>query len=231
MSIADVLKAARTINRASAEDCQSFDGAMVGNIVDALGRVGALEPAVKPITTAKAFVGSALTVDAGPRDNLAPWAALRLAKPGDVLMIATGGHMAASVAGDLLMGMAKNAGMCAIVTDGVVRDLSGADAVGIPVFSAGISPNSPQKNGPGSVGLPVVMGGIAVRSGDIVCGDEDGVVVIPADRIDEAKKKLAAVQEKEADMEKAVQAGATAPAWLADEPLDAIFTFVDTNGQ
>lgn len=231
MSTADVLKAARTINRASAEDCHAFDGAMVGNIVDALGRVGALEPAVKPITTAKTFVGSALTVDAGPRDNLAPWAALRLAKPGDVLMIATGGHMAASVAGDLLMGMAKNAGVRAIVTDGVVRDLSGADAVGIPVFSAGISPNSPQKNGPGSVGLPVVIGGVAVRSGDIVCGDEDGVVVIPADRIEEAKKELAAVQKKEAGMEKAVQAGATAPAWLADEPLDAIFTFVDTNSQ
>lgn len=154
MSTADVLKAARTINRASAEDCQAFDGTMVGNVVDALGRVGALDPAVKPVTAAKTFVGSALTVDAGPRDNLAPWAALRLAKPGDILMIATGGHMAASVAGDLLMGMAKNAGVRAIVTDGVVRDLSGADAVGIPIFAAGISPNSPQKMAPGRWGSP-----------------------------------------------------------------------------
>ena len=228
MKTANVLKAARTIARASAEDCQRFNGAMVGNIVDALGRVGALEPAIKAVTTAKAFVGSALTVDAGPRDNLAPWAALRLARPGDIVMIATGGHVDASVAGDLLMGMAKNAGVRAIVTDGVVRDLSGADAVGIPVFAAGISPNSPQKNGPGSVGLPVLIGGVAVHSGDIVCGDEDGVVVVPASRIDEVVSALDAVRTKEAAMEEAVLAGATAPAWLADRPLEDVFTFIDT---
>lgn len=81
------------------------------------------------------------------------------------------------------------------------------------------------------MGLPVVVGGVAVRSGDIVCGDEDGVVVIPSDRIEDAKAELITVQKKEAGMEKAVQAGATAPAWLADEPLDAIFTFVDSNSQ
>lgn len=229
MSTADVLKAAKTINRATTEDCQRFEGAMVGNIVDALGRVGALEPTINAITTANSFVGSALTVDAGPRDNLAPWAALRLAHPGDILMISTGGHMEASVAGDLLMGMAKNAGVRAIVTDGVVRDLSGADAVGIPVFAAGINPNSPQKNGPGSVGLPIVIGGVAVKSGDIVCGDEDGVVVIPAARIVEAASALEAIRAKESTMEKAVHAGATAPAWLADEPLDSIFTFVENS--
>ncbi len=227
MSTADVLKAARTINRARDEDCQKFEGAMVGNIVDAIGRVGALKPAIKAVTTAKNFVGSALTIDAGPRDNLAPWAALRLAQPGDILMIATGGHMEASVAGDLLMGMAKNAGVRAIVTDGVVRDLSGADGVGIPVFAAGISPNSPQKNGPGSVGLPIVIGGVAVQSGDIVCGDEDGVVVVPTGRVDEAASELEAIRTKEAAMEKAVHAGATAPTWLADQPLDDIFTFID----
>lgn len=226
---ADVLKAARSIVRASADQCSVFIDAPVGNIVDAIGRAGALATAIKPITSAQKAVGSALTVDAGPRDNLAPWAALRLAKPGDVLMITTGGHMEASVAGDLLMGMAKNAGVVAIVTDGVVRDLSAADGVGIPVFAAGISPNSPQKNGPGSVGLPIVIGGVACASGDIVACDEDGVVVVPKARFEDAVTGLAAVREKEAGMEKAVDAGATAPAWLADEPLESVFTFVETN--
>ncbi len=222
-----LLTAARDIPRASAADIDGFRAAPVGNIVDAIGRSGAMESAIKPITTAQRFAGSALTVDAGPRDNLAPWAALKLARPGDVLVIATGGHRGHSVMGDLLIGMAKNADIVAIVTDGLARDISGAEAVGIPVFAAGISPNSPQKNGPGRIGLPIVAGGVAVAAGDIVCGDEDGVVVIPAARVAETKIALAAVRDKEAKMEKAVKAGATCPDWVADGTLDDLFTFVD----
>ena len=227
MSYASRLTAPRRITRARHEDIAVFAGAPVGNIVDALGRTGAMEATIKPITGAKRFAGSALTVDAGPRDNLAPWAALRLAQAGDVLVIATGGHMAAAVCGDLMVGMARNAGVVAIVTDGVVRDVSGSDAVGIPVFAAGVIPNSPQKNGPGSVGLPVVAGGVAIAAGDIVCGDEDGVVVIPAALIEETARALADVRKKEAEMEKAVHAGDVAPAWLAELSLEKIFSFVE----
>lgn len=223
-----LLTAARVIPRAAAADVDTFRAAPVGNIVDAIGRSGAMDPEIKPITTARKFAGSALTVDAGPRDNLAPWAALKLARPGDVLVIATGGHMGHSVMGDLLIGMAKNAGIVAIVTDGLARDISGAEAVGIPVFAAGISPNSPQKNGPGRIGLPVVAGGVAVAAGDIVCGDEDGVVVIPAARVAEATKVLKSVREKEAKMEAAVKAGAACPDWVAEASEDDLFTFVDT---
>ncbi|PRY22125.1 regulator of RNase E activity RraA [Aliiruegeria haliotis] len=227
MSYSDVLRAPRSIDRAPAEDIAAFADAPVGNIVDAIGRTGAMDAPIKAITQANRFAGSALTVDAGPRDNLAPWAALRLAKPGDVMVITTGGHMASSVCGDLLIGMARNAGIVAIVTDGVVRDTSGANAVGIPVFAAGVSPNSPQKNGPGAVGLPIVAGDVSVAAGDIVCGDEDGVVVIPSAQIASAKAELANVRAKEASMEQAVSSGATAPGWLADLPLDDIFSFTE----
>ena len=222
-----VLKAARTIARAAASDIDAFRDAPVGNIVDALGRTAAMWPGIKPVTGADRFAGAALTVDAGPRDNLAPWAALRLARPGDVMVIATGGHTEHSVSGDLLVGMAKNAGVAAIVTDGMVRDRTGLDAVGIPVFAAGLHPNSPQKNGPGSVGLPITCGGLAIDSGDIVVGDEDGVVVIPAARISEAREALAAVRDKEARMEAVVAGGATAPDWASDAELEDLFSFVD----
>ena len=228
MKYASVLKAARTIARASADDVAAFADAPVGNIVDAIGRSGAMNAAIKPITKANRFSGTVLTVDAGPRDNLAPWAALRLAKPGDVMVMTTGGHEGHSVCGDLMLGMARNAGIVAVVTDGMVRDISGANAVGIPVFALGVTPNSPQKNGPGSVGLPIVAGGVSVASGDIVCGDEDGVVVIPAAQIAAAKTALAAVRAKEASMEAAVRSGAAAPDWIADMALDDLFTFVET---
>ena len=223
-----VLTAARHIARAGRDQVEPFRDAPVGNIVDALDRTAAMAAAIKPVTEAKRFVGTALPVDAGPRDNLAPWAALKQAQPGDVMVIATGGHPDHSVCGDLLVGMARNAGIVAIVTDGMVRDKSGIDAVGIPVFAAGIHPNSPQKNGPGSVGLPIVCGGLAVGPGDIVAGDEDGVVVIPASRIVAAQEALVAVRSKELAMEAVVAAGAKAPDWVQDADPEDLFTFVGT---
>lgn len=222
-----VLKALRNIPRASIHHLQALADAPVGNIVDAMGRVGALGYAIKPITTKTRFCGSALPVDAGPRDNLSPWAALRLAQDGDVMMVATGAHMGASVCGDILIGMAANSGVVALVTDGVVRDRSGIDAMGIPVFAAGISPNSPQKNGPGSVGLPIMIGGVRVCAGDIVCGDEDGVVVVPSSRVEAVLRALKDVRTKEASMEDAVKAGAKVPSWVNDESLEQLFEFVD----
>lgn len=227
MGFTDKLTAKRTIPRAEAAAIATFAAAPVGNVVDALGRSGAMDHRLKPITRADRFAGAALTVDAGPGDNLAPWAALRLAEPGDVLVIATGLYAGHSVCGDILVGMAKNAGIAAVVTDGVVRDITGLNAVGIPVFAMGVSPNSPQKDGPGSVGLPVICGGIPVGAGDIVCGDEDGVVVVPAARIEAAQAALATVREKETQMEAAARSGAPAPSWLSGLALDEIFTFID----
>jgi len=158
----------RNFPRAARELVKNFSGLPTGNVCDAQGRVGALDYRLKPVGKASQFCGIALTVDACPRDNLAAWAALELAKPGDVILITNGGYLGSSVVGDLYVGMAKNAGVAGIVTDGVVRDLTGINSVGIPVFARGICPNSPWKNGPGSVGLPIVIGGVTVKAGDIV---------------------------------------------------------------
>lgn len=204
----------RNFQRASRELVQKFSSLPTGNVCDAQGRVGALDYRIKPVGEASRFCGTALTVDSGPRDNLAAWAALDAAKPGDIILIATGGHLQSSVVGDLYVGMAKNAGVAAIVTDGVVRDLTGINAVGIPVFARGICPNSPWKNGPGSVGMPIVIGGSAVEAGDIVVGDQDGVVIVAQHRAAAAGAALEAVLEKEKTMEAAVKAGLTVPDWL-----------------
>ncbi|MDQ4061797.1 MAG: RraA family protein [Pseudomonadota bacterium] len=211
-----VLTVRREFPRPRAEHVERLAGAPVGHIVDAQGRVGALHHAIKPVTRAHRFAGAALTVDAGPRDNLAAWAALSVAKPGDVLVITTGGYEGAAVTGDLMVGMARNAGIVAVVTDGLVRDLDGLDAIGIPVFAAGVTPNSPQKNGPGRIGLPIVVGGVAVAPGDILCGDRDGVVVVAQDRAAEVVQGLDAIRDKEAAIEAAIRAGDREPAWLAE---------------
>jgi 4-hydroxy-4-methyl-2-oxoglutarate aldolase len=210
------LKIQQHFERTPNEVLAKFKEAASGPVVDAMGRHGALDSGIRAVTSKTRFCGTALTVWTVPRDNLAPYAALKFAKPGDVLVIATGGSDEASVLGDIAIGMARNAGIVAVVTDGLVRDQSGLDALGIPVFARGLSPNSPFKNGPGEIGGTVALGRVTINAGDIVLGDVDGVVVVP--RIDATKvqERLIAVLDKEKSMEAKVAAGAVYPDWLDD---------------
>jgi 4-hydroxy-4-methyl-2-oxoglutarate aldolase len=203
-----VLRVRRHFDRPPAEHVAAFQGASTGHVVDASGGKGALDALVKPIAGVKpGFCGVAITCDPGPADNLAVFGALALARPGDVILVATGGHRGAAVLGDLLAGMARNCGVVAIVTDGMARDVAGLAAVGLPIFAAGVSPNSPSRCGPGVVGMPIVIGGVAVESGDIVVGDADGVVVVPRRRAAEIIARLGQVRAAEAALEAEVEAG------------------------
>jgi len=185
-----------------------------GFVVDAIGRAGALHHSIRPVWAGPHFVGTALPVWTTARDNLAPYAAIKFAKPGDVMLIATDEFDAASVIGDLIIGMMKNAGIVGVVTDGLVRDVPGIVDVGIPVYACGVTPNSPFKHGPGTIGLPISIGRQRAEAGDLVVGDGDGVVIVPRWRVNELVAELPAVREKEAQMEKLVKSGATVPAWL-----------------
>ena len=89
------------------------------------------------------------------------------------------------------------------------RAAAGIVATGLPLFAAGIVPNSPAANGPGVVGAPVTVGGVPVRPGDIVVGDADGVVVIPLDQAGAVLERLAAIRVAEAQAIARVEAGAT----------------------
>lgn len=204
----------RNFPRASTATLDHFRTASSGWIVDANGRRGALDWHIRPLTKATRFVGSALTVHSRARDNLAPYAALAHAQPGDVLVICADGYQEASVAGDVLLGMARNAGIVALVTDGMVRDIDGLNAVGIPVFALGLTPNSPYKDGPGEIGLPITIGGVILDAGDVIVGDQDGVVVVARSVAETVAGELAAVAGKEKTMDGWVRDGARFPPWL-----------------
>ena len=159
----------------------------------------------------KSVVGPAITCQCAPSDHLGAMGALAEAKPGDVIVAATEGYTGTAVMGDLMLGMARNRGLAGLVTDGPVRDLGGVFAVGLPVFCAGINPDSPAALGPGSVGLPVTIGGATVHPGDIVVADMDGVVIVPQGKLDMIIDKLAEVRAAEAEMEAKVEAGLEVP--------------------
>jgi 4-hydroxy-4-methyl-2-oxoglutarate aldolase len=205
----------RGFPRPKPEDVAAFANVPTGYVVDALGGRGALDHKIKPLSPAKSvMVGVAITCQCGPADNLALFGALAAAEPGDILVAATDGFTATSVTGDLLLGMAKNRGLKGLVTDGLARDLAGILAVGLPLYCAGLTPNSPVRNGPGTVGLPIVVGGVAVESGDILVGDDDGVVVVPRAQIGVVLERLAQVRAAEAALDAKVKGGLQVPDFI-----------------
>jgi 4-hydroxy-4-methyl-2-oxoglutarate aldolase len=189
-----------------------FTGVPTEHLVDAMDGRGALDYMVKPVDPGRAtFVGFAVTCLCAPGDNLAIVAALAQLQPNDVIVAATDSHTSLAVVGRRITGMARNRGAVAVVTDGLARDTAGIRSNGVPVFCRGVTPNSATASGPGTVGQPVVVGGVAVSSGDIVVGDADGVVVIPQWRIDDVLIRLEAVRAREADLAEKLAAGLGVP--------------------
>jgi 4-hydroxy-4-methyl-2-oxoglutarate aldolase len=205
----------RDFPRPSASVMKAFAGVPTGFVTDAMNGRGALDYRIKPLAAPnEVVVGIAMTCHCGPADNLALFGALAAAEPGDVLLAATDGFTETSVTGDLLLGMAKNRGLKGIVTDGVARDVPGILAVGLPLYCIGVNPNSPARNGPGTVGHPIVIGGVSVMPGDIVIGDGDGVVIVPRVDVDAVLKRLENVKAAEASMDAKVKAGLEVPDFI-----------------
>ena len=206
----------KNFKRPSPETLEQFKGVPTGYMVDIQGRRGALDCGIKQMYNAPAFIGSAVTVKTVPDDNLTPYVALDVLQTGDVIVITTGDWIGSAVIGDLIVGMFKNAGVVGVVTDGVVRDVAGLSDVGVPIYARGLTANSPQKNGPGSIGLDITIGGVIVRSGDLVVGDRDGIVVLPQEKIPGALEGIKAVRGKEQKIEKSIAEGLTTPDWVKE---------------
>ena len=206
-----ILTLRRTFPRPTAAQVEAFRGVPTGFLCDAMMGKGALASSIAPIgfgrDLAPEAVGVALVADCGPGGILGTMAALHLLEPGDIVVAAAHGHRNCSMVGDQFCGMLKTKGAAGFVTDGEVRDYDGIISAGLPVWSAGLSPNSPYAFGPATVGFGAVVGGVQVNSGDILVADRNGVVVVPYARIDEVIARVAEVTALETALEEKVKAG------------------------
>ena len=214
-----LLRIRRGFARAEPELVAALARAESAQVADALavaapGGGGALDARIQALAAIpfeRTIAGPALTCETGPADVLAALAALDASKPGDVLLIATGGWMGTASIGDLFAGAARNAGIAAIVTDGAVRDVDGLARAGVPVFAAGLTPASPAATGPGTIGLPVAIGGRLVDAGDVVVCDRTGIVVVPLRAAAATASALERVLSLEAEEAERVAAGQVLP--------------------
>lgn len=166
-------------------------------VYEAHGETGALDTAIKPLDPRMTVAGRAVTVRLEPADNWFIHAALLEAGEGDVLVVDVGGFVQAGPWGDVLTYAAQQRGLAGLVIDGAVRDSQGIIAAGFPVFSRGICIRRTTKVQRGDINVPVRVGGIEVRPGDIMVGDADGLVRIAADEGEAALREAEAREAKE----------------------------------
>jgi 4-hydroxy-4-methyl-2-oxoglutarate aldolase len=191
-------------------------GLPTATVSDVLGPGHVLAARVKPLRPGLRVAGTALTLRMPPTDNLGMHVAVSMARPGDVIVCDhAGGELGAPV-GDIMAVAARVRGVAGIVLDGVVRDIAGLRESGWPVFAIGSHAQQCAKAGPAWIGLPIECAGVAVRPGDAILGDDDGVVVIPRERVAGIGAEVVAKQAAEARRIAAIQAGDTSPAWLPE---------------
>ena len=189
------------------ELASAFGTLAVANIGDGRDRMGMLDAGIRAPWRGARLVGRARTVWTRPGDNQAIHQVLPHCRPGDVIVVNGGGDTTRALIGELIAEKAKARGVVGMVIDGVVRDGVELERIGFPVWSRGLCPAGPYKDGPGKLDVPVAVGGVAVSPGDVVVADDDGVIVIPAAEAGASLLGGRAVEADEAQRRAAILAG------------------------
>lgn len=194
------------VTRTPDELVEAFRGKAAPNLADAMGRFHFMDPEMVN-RTALPLCGVAVTVSARPGDNLMVHKALEVARPGDVVVVSTNGNTTSAVFGELMGHTAVGAKLGGIVVDGAIRDVEGLKALGLPAFSRTVTPGGCDKDGPGEINVPIACGNTVVMPGDIVLGDEDGLVVVPREDAAEVLERVQALEERERKRIAAIKGG------------------------
>jgi len=170
----------------------------VATVHEATGRTGLVGTLLTPLQEGARVAGSAVTVLSWPGDNLMIHAAIEQTQPGDILVVTTVSPSLDGSFGELFATQLQHRGVRGLVTTGGVRDAVDLRAMGFPVWSAAVNAQGTVKATPGSVNVPVVVGGVVIRPGDAVIADDDGVMVVARGEVATAIEKSQARVEKEA---------------------------------
>lgn len=192
-----------------AEALKALAAAPTAMLSDALGRWGNMDAAIRPVAAGMQCFGPAFTLRCWPADNLTIHRAVELAAHGDVLVIDGGSGRDTALLGDILVYAARLRGVAGIVVQGLIRDWAALAAQGLPVFASGATARGPVKETLGALQVPIQCGGVLVRPGDLVAGDDDGVVIVPREQVSAVAERIRLIHEREEQVKKALAAGQT----------------------
>ena len=201
-----VTTAMTTVPKPAAGLIEAFRDAPTSIISDNLERLpGAV--GIRPFHKSGKLAGVAFTVKTRPGDNLAIHHALELVGAGDVIVVDGGGDETRALVGEIMMTIAEHRGAAGYVIDGAIRDAAELAQSNFPMFARCAIHRGPYKSGPGEINVPVSIGGSVISPGDIVIGDDDGVVSFPQSIAAELLIKVNAQIKREADMLIEIRAG------------------------
>ncbi|GMQ82158.1 MAG: RraA family protein [Rhodothermia bacterium] len=160
------------------------------DISDQLNGLYAMQAGFYNVVNRDRITGPACTVRVYPGDNLMVHKALDIAQPGDIIVVDTGGTTVSATIGGLMATKARHRGIAGFVIDGFVRDVEEMTEVGLPVYARGATPVGPLHRGPGEINFPISCGGIVVNAGDVICADDNGIVVVPQNWGERVLKRL-----------------------------------------
>lgn len=194
-------------------------GAIATPIIgDNMARLFAGGAALRPLHGEARLGGPALTVRTRPGDNLLVHKAIDMLEAGDVLVVDAGGETANAIVGEIMMRLAMRRGAAGFVIDGAIRDVDAFREVPFPVFARGITQRGPYKDGPGEINVPVTIGEMIVSPGDVMVGDADGLVAVPAADAAAVLAKAREQEAREARMLAGIADGTLDRGWI-DETL------------
>lgn len=186
----------------------------VANVSDVMSRMSAGGARLRPMHAGGVMAGPAFTVKTRPGDNLMVHKALAIAEPGDVIVVDAGGDLTNAIIGELMLAQMVKCGLGGIVINGAIRDSAAIRGQGFPVFAAGVTHRGPYKDGPGEINVPVAIDGMVIEPGDLILGDDDGLVCVPFAEVEAIRQATVKKAEAEAQQMANIVAGAHDASWV-----------------
>jgi len=188
----------------------------VANVSDSMNRMTAGGARLRPMHREGVLCGAALTVKARPGDNLMLHYAIDSAEPGDVIVVDAGGDLTNALIGEMMVAYAVKRGVAGIVIHGAIRDAGSIKAGDFPLFAAGVSHRGPYKDGPGEINVPIAIDGMVIEPGDLIIGDDDGLLCVPYAHVAEVYQRATAKHAAETAQMQHIAQGTNDRTWVLE---------------
>jgi RraA family protein len=206
--------------KVAADVAERFARLPVANVSDSMSRLTAGGARLRPMHRSGGMAGPALTIKAPPGDNLMLHKAIALAEPGDIIVVDAGGDLTNALLGEMMLMQTAKRGVAGVVINGAIRDAAFIRGQDLPVFAAGVTHRGPYKNGPGEINVPIAIDGMVIEPGDLVIGDDDGVLCVPFEAVESVFKGATAKFEAEQKQMANIMAGTHDASWVNKQLRD-----------